>query len=109
MRARKYAFAASMVLLLATSIVAQKKLTAGEAKEHFGETATAHLLAYGLLTSTGRNSFQRFRLVSWEAFPFPSFMSSRSQWRGFLRHHGATGSDENGSGFSCTRSKLELA
>jgi DNA/RNA endonuclease YhcR with UshA esterase domain len=40
MRTRKYALAASMVLLLATSIVAQKKLTAGEAKEHFGETAT---------------------------------------------------------------------
>lgn len=40
MRTRKHAFATSMVLLLAASIVAQKKLTAGEAKEHFGETAT---------------------------------------------------------------------
>jgi len=29
-----------MVFLLATSIVAQKKLTAREAKEHFGETTT---------------------------------------------------------------------
>ena len=40
MKATKYVFAASMVFLLATSIVAQKKLTAREAKEHFGETTT---------------------------------------------------------------------
>jgi hypothetical protein len=39
-RTRKYALAASLVLLLAVSILAQKKLTASEAKDHFGETAT---------------------------------------------------------------------
>ena len=37
---KKFTIAASLVFLLATSLIAQKKLTASEAKEHYGETAT---------------------------------------------------------------------
>ncbi len=40
MSTKKVAIAVSIALLVVASIVAQKKLTASEAKEHFGETAT---------------------------------------------------------------------